>query len=207
MKNNLALLFAVCSLNFAVAQDAKMIFTTNEMVWFGLDFTKAKLAIPDAKDDEIKSKYFNEWNYTLVSESRYYKEGAFEKRDVYNDLTVVQARNAALDMNSTHGKPVSITKEMIAQAIAEYKITGDHKSGLGCVFFVESFSKAKGEGVAHLVFFDIAKLKVLFTERMTGEPGGPGLKFYWAHPFQDMFEAISSKKYSAWKKATMGGKQ
>ncbi|MCX6199539.1 MAG: hypothetical protein NTY88_10005 [Bacteroidetes bacterium] len=207
MKNSLLLIIAVFGFQLAHSQDAKMIFTTNEIIWFGLDFSKAKLAIPDAKDDEIKNTLFNEWNYTLISESRYYKEGAFEKRDVYNDLSVVQTRNSAIDMSSTHGKATPITKEMISQAISEYKTAGDHKTGLGCVFFVESFSKVKKEGVAHLVLFDIASRKVLLTERMTGEPGGPGLKYYWAHPFQDMFELISSTKYSAWKKATMGGKQ
>lgn len=205
MKKRFTFLFilsAVVSLN---AQDAKTVFNTEKIVFYGLDFTKAKFAIPDAKPDEIKDTYFSAWNTTVFSDNgRFPKESAFGKVTVYGDPTVVEKRNATVNANnisSPYNAPLS--KAEIESIINEYK-DGRKTEGLGVVFIVEYFSKKEKRGVADVVFFDIATRKVLLAKRMNGEPRGGGLNSYWMGVIQQMFEKMTETDYALWRKEVTG---
>lgn len=205
MKQLIVCLFTVYCTSQAMAQDAKVIFNAEKIVFYGLDFSKAKFAITDAKPAEIRDVYFNKWNEVVITDNgRFPKESAFQKVSVYCDPTVTNKRNAAVSVANITGKPEQgITKEAIQQVISEYD-GGMKKEGLGVVFVVESFDKKKEEAVAHIAFFDIATKKLLLTKRLTGKPGGGGLTNYWTRCFQQMFEDITNKQFMLWKKEVMG---
>ncbi|HLP21587.1 MAG TPA: hypothetical protein VK174_14840 [Chitinophagales bacterium] len=205
MKKILLLLLVATFATIVNAQDPKTVFTAEKIVFYGLDFTKAKFAIPDAKPAEIKDTYFEAWNETVFGDNgRFPKESAFGKVTVYGDPTVVKRRNAAVntaDITGKYEKP--LTREDLQGVINDYK-DGVRKEGLGVVFIVEHFSKAKKEGIASIVFFDIASRKVLLAKRMSGEPGGGGLNNYWMRTIQVMFEKMGATEYYLWQKEVMG---
>lgn len=198
----ITLLFAFCICSFASnAQNAKAIFDAESIVYYGIDFSKTKFALPDAKASEIKDKYFEGWNELVMTDNeRFNKESAFQKLKIYYDLAVVGRRNAAVKINEIEGNADNLlSKEAIEQIISDYK-GGSKTQGVGFVFVVESFSKKKAEGVAHAVFFDIATRKVLLDKRMVGEARGGGLLNYWTRPFQVMFENMTGGLYDTWRK-------
>src|SRR4051812_18486353 len=92
------LLLASYSL-FLSAQDVKRIFNDEQIIFYGLDFSKAKMAIPDDPKD-VKDNFFGTWNeMVMVDNQRFNKESALQKIKVPIDLTVVERRNAATSIS------------------------------------------------------------------------------------------------------------
>lgn len=207
MKKHLLLLLIIAGCFNTQAQNAKAIFDAEKIVFYGLDFSKAKFALPDAKPEEIKKRYFKEWNDGVMTDNgRFNKESSFEKLTVYGDPYIAEKRNAEVNVADMTAKgDYAITQQDIESVISNYK-DGLKKEGLGVVFIVESFSKKKEEGVAHVVFFDIASRKVLLAKKMTGKPGGGGLTNYWLRSIQMMFENMGNGEYTKWKKEVLSKK-
>ncbi len=187
------------------AQDPKEIFTAEKMNFLGLDYSRAKFALPDVKPADYKKTYFDAWNNAISHDNeRFNKESTFEKvGGVSVDLTTVNRRNAAMNIEEAIGKPEGgLTQSSIENVIADYKDVWK-KQGLAMVIIVESMSKAAGKMVAHIVFFDIATRKVLLTKKMEGDAGGPGLVNYWTNPVSLIFREIAKTKFTEWKKEVM----
>ena len=202
----LTLFFAIAVFVISLsAQDAKTVFSAEKIVFYGLDFTKAKFAIPDAKPQEIKDTYFKQWNSNVFSDNgRFNKESAFSKLTVYGDPGVVDKRNETVNVANMGAKyEAPLSKEDIQSVISEYK-NGLKKEGLGVVLLVESYSKKDKAGVISVVFFDIATRKVLLAKRMSGEPGGPGLNNYWLRPVQVILDKMAETDFELWKKEVTG---
>ena len=201
MKNIFPFLFLHALSITTNAQDAKKIFSEEKIVFYGLDFTKAKFALPDVSIDEIKNTLFSQWNENVFTDNgRFGKESAFQKVTVPADPTIVDRRNkdvSTAGMTDKYETPLS--KEDIQKVIEDYK-NGKRKEGVGVVFVVESFSKKDKKGIADVVFFDIVSRKVLLTKRMTGEPRGGGLNSYWAGAIEVMFNKMINGEFDAWKK-------
>lgn len=192
----------VCSFELS-AQNAKDIFTSEKIIFYGLDFSKAKFEIPDVKPEEIKNTLIPTWNTMVITDNeRFPKESAFQKLKINGDPTVVERRNAAINIKDamSAGSPLSATT--IQEVINDYT-DGYKKEGVGAVFIIESFSKKAEKAIAHVVFFDIAKRKVLLDKRMEAAPGGAGLKNFWTRPIQTMFENIVKTEFDSWKKEVM----
>jgi hypothetical protein len=188
-----------------MAQNASRIFSEERIIFYGLDFSKAKIAIPDAKPNEIKDDYFVLWNEAVATDNeRFNKESALQKVSVPVDLAVVERRNAAASISEMQANPdVTLLKSTIEHMIDDYT-DGTRKEGIGFVIIVESISKKRADAIAHLVFFDIATRKVLLSKRMNGPAGGHGLKSYWTRPFQTMFEKMTAGLFDMWKKEVVG---
>lgn len=203
MMKKLTLLFvAVAGFAALKAQDVKTVFNSEEVVWFGLDFTKAKLiGVTDEKPDVIVKEYLEAWNQPMLYErDKFPIEGTFRKITAKFDPEVIQTVNKKVTRETLFGDTETIlTTAAIQDAVSQYPM-GAKKQGLGLVFFIESFNKKKKLATAQVVFFDIATHKVLLAKRVTGEPGGGGLKYYWANSVSNMFKTISSTLYDVWKK-------
>lgn len=202
MKKAILPILFLLTIHFAGAQNAKEIFTGQSMVWYGLDFSKAHLiGVTDEKPEVIKNDYLESWNQPMIYErDRFPLASIFRKPTVRYNLDVVKARNKSVATNDLFGKDESIiTTATIENMISQYPV-GAEKQGLGVVFVIESFNKKKKEAFAHIVFFDIASHKVLFAKRMRGEPGGGGLKNYWANAIGQMMDQISKTLWPIWEK-------
>ncbi len=154
-----------------------------DVVWFGLDFTQAKMIGSDGFNDPvaIKEDYFRKWNHLMISEGEKYDWGkALLVSDLKYDYGIVdvvnnQVKVKYLVINKSH----SISEEDISRAVAQYKIK-DYKDAIGVVVVVESFDKIKEQGTGYITFFDVASKKVLYNHKVIGEAGGFGFRNYWA---------------------------
>jgi hypothetical protein len=191
------------------SQPQKEVFNTSAITWYGLDFFHAKLIgsfaqFNDAGQknaDEIRDIYFPAWNRILIDEKdKYNLKKAFDKISVAYDLETADKRNKAVKsdqiflLKSTDKN--RLTRDSISEIVKNYK-TG--KKGIGLVFVIDNFDKTASEGVMHVTFFDTSTGNALIIQRMSGEPGGFGIKNYWARTVYNVINK-SRSAYKDWKK-------
>ena len=154
-----------------------------DVIWFGLDFTQAKLIGSEGFNDPvaIKEDYFRKWNHLMISEGDKYEWGkALLVSDLKYDIEVVDAVNDEVKVKSlVINKSYSIAVEDIQAAVKHYNLA-EYKDGIEVVIVVESFDKIREQGFGYITFFDINTKQVLYNYKLVGEAGGFGFRNYWA---------------------------
>jgi hypothetical protein len=196
----LSLAYSAC----AYSQTAASVFTTDSIVYYGLDFSKCRLIGDFGSGDgyAMKTKMFVQWNDLVVNEPlKYNLQTAFHKLSVFYDMNPVSVQNQKTDESSikTPNTGYTIDAATIQTMPGNYG-PGDKKRGIGVVLIIESFDKTKELGTVYVTFFDIATKKVLFTEKKTAAPTGVGLRNYWAKTIFTILKEISVNDYPQWKK-------
>lgn len=196
MKKILLLFVAgVCTVGLN-AQDTKKVFGSPTLVWFGLDFTKAKMVGWTDSPHKIRDEYFAAWNAAIDMDL----SKTFQKKAVYKDPNGINKLNLARETDAlVSTSDVEMTPEMIAEQIKQAP-TGSKKEGVGVLFIVQSFNKTADEAVVHVTFFDIANHSVLWTKKMTAKPSGGAAKSAWASAIRSIIDKIEKKEFNAWKK-------
>jgi hypothetical protein len=198
MRKNL-LLFAsvVCSL-ILNAQSAEKVFGSPTIVYYGIDFTKAKMiGLGDESPHKIRDEYFKAWNEITIDMDL---AKTFQKNSVAKDPNGISKLNFARETETLKSdKEIEFAKESIADMVKQMPV-GQKKVGVGLVFIVQSFNKTAEAATVHVVFFDIADRTVLWQKKMTGKPSGGTAKSAWATALKDIFSQIEKKEYKAWKK-------
>jgi hypothetical protein len=184
-------------------------FSSRELVWYGLDFTKAKFIgktdqafdIKPVNEFELVNNYIPGWNNLVAMEQNNFNlRTAFWRNDVYYDLEPVKKHNAEIQPEGimTYNRH-TITKEDVENVVSTLK-SGEKKEGIGLIFVVECFDKGAMLGSYWVTFFDIQTKKILFTERCAGTPKGFGLRNFWAGSIKQVLAEIREYKYKNWKK-------
>lgn len=154
-----------------------------DVVWFGLDFTNAKMIGSEGFNDPvaIKEDYFNKWNHLMISEGdKYNWQRALLVSDLKFDYEMVDALNESVKVKSlVINKSYSISEEDIAASVKQYNLA-EYKDGVGVIVVVESFDKIREQGIGHITFFDISSKTVLYSHKVIGKPRGFGFRNYWA---------------------------
>ena len=154
--------------------------TDKNMTFFGVDFSIAKMVGAEGfKDPAVVKSTFAVWNSLFkVEADKYDLKRPFKKDKVDIDFTNVDKHNEAVSTSGlvTNGD-YSVTPAQVEAVVKSYDTQG--KTGLGCVFVVESFDKVKVQGNIYVVLFDMASKKIYVNEKMEEKPGGFGLKAYW----------------------------
>lgn len=154
-----------------------------DVVWFGLDFTQAKMIGSEGFNDPvaIKEDYFRKWNHLMISEGDKYEWGkAPLVSDLKYDYGVVDVVNDEVKVKSlVINKSYSIAEEDIQAAVKQYNLS-EYKDGIGVVIVVESFDKIREQGFGYITFFDVNTKQVLYNHKLVGEAGGFGFRNYWA---------------------------
>ncbi len=198
------LLAVIAVSGYSFAQKPCDAFTTNDITWYGLDFSFAKMIGSGFESpSSVKNNLFNSWNMLFINEAKKYDLAKFfSKSNVTNNLDIVSDRNSKVDetklvtFNSTD--TANVNQDMIKDAVKKYSTKDD--KGLGLVFFVESFNKFKETATISVVFFDIATKNVLVIKKMKGiSPAGIGVRNYWASGIFKVLQQCQSS-YSGWKK-------
>ncbi len=199
----LVLLFLLLSATLH-AQSVRDVFSSPSLIWYGIDFSKAKFVGPQetwGEHQKIKETYFPAWNNFVMSEpEKYNLKKTFRKDMVTIDLKAVKEQNdkvATDNLIVTYGDVPMLPEASIVNHVANY-IDPAQKS-LGLVFVVESFNKIKQIGLFHVIFFDVATGNVLMIKTMEGDAGGFGLKNYWAKSFFNVLLQCE-KSWGKWKK-------
>ena len=190
MKSKLMMAVMICFLSL---QSFSQGITDKSMTFFGIDFSKAKMIGGDGFKEpaDVKVK-FNAWNSLFKAEpDKYDLYKAFKKDKIEFDFTNVEQRN---DKVSTDGlvtnNDYKISAGQVEDVVKSYDTKG--KSGLGCVFVVESFNKDKVVGTIYVVLFDMASKKIYVNKKFEEKPGGFGLKNYWARAILGAIEDSQS---------------
>jgi hypothetical protein len=177
------------------------VFKVDNITWYGLDFSNIKLIGSEGFTDPyaIKNQFFYSWNNLIITETdKYDLAGFFHKSSVENDLSIVQERNMLPDPDElVINTDYSLGEDEVKKIISEYDITG--KEGIGLVFIMESFNKTKELGYMWVTFFDLETKEVLLSNKMSGKPGGFGIRNYWAKSYYNVMKSIEKKKWKAWK--------
>jgi hypothetical protein len=185
-------------------QNASQIFTGEELVYYGLDFSKAKLVgdFGNGGGFSMKEKMFKQWNELILKEQNKFDIGkTFRKGNVYFDVNPVAEVNSKVDETQikTYNAPPPLSNTTIGEMVQAYP-QGERSTGTAVTLIVEAFNKPEETAIVHVTFFDIASKKVLLTERMTGAPSGTSLRNYWANAIHEILIKIQENKYSQWKK-------
>ncbi len=209
MKKIFTLLLAVVALSAAAQKQytAKDYFEVKTMVWYGIDYSKARFigSFNQFKDagsisgKDMVDKYFPGWNDVVIKEGEKYNLAKFfNKSSVTNDLTSVTKINAATNPDGImQNGDYTLDASQIPAMVAKYD--GQLSEGLGAVFITESYNHDKEQGSYYVVIFDIASKKVLITEKYTEKSGGFGIRNYWISTAHKAFEEIADD-YGKWKK-------
>lgn len=188
---------AYCSKS--IAQDVSGVFTSTEIVWFGVDFSNVKFVgntADFANLSDIRDRQFSSINGLFISEpDKYNTKKAFKKDKVTNDLSVVEDRNKSLDINTVMAQTENtLSKETIEGMIKEYN-PKEVTSGIGVCFIMENLIKSEKDphATVYIVFFDIATKGVLICEKTSSVAGGFGFRNFWAKAVFNTLESISMK--------------
>jgi hypothetical protein len=207
MKKLILLALSVVAITSAKAQDAQKVFAAKEIVWYGLDFTKATFvgqfdqgmgAMP-ATGNDMKNKWCGQWNALVGKEPQNFKlKEAFKMDNVIYDMASVNELNSKIDADKCMSfNPGKIERSSIDGMVKKY--TGDKKDGIGLAFIVENFNKGTEMADVYVTFFDIATKKILLCEKMSGKAVGVGLRNYWAGAIKAILKQITSSEYAIWK--------
>jgi hypothetical protein len=202
------LFFLMVSVSLLKAQSASKIFEAKEIVWYGLDFTKAKFVgafdqaagVGAATGMDIKTKWIPSWNNLIASEPQNFDlRKTFRIDNVIYALETINDVNKKVDpdncMSFNEGK---MEKAEIENMIKAYKT--DKKDGIGLVFAVQNFNKTTGYADVYVTFFDIASRKVLLCELTYGKAMGIGMRNFWAGAIKSILKQIEKIEYGNWKR-------
>ncbi|MCH2022389.1 MAG: hypothetical protein MK207_07900 [Saprospiraceae bacterium] len=189
-----------------IAQDVSEVFTSSKatMEFVGLDFSEVRMVGSEGFSDpsKIQSYYFGVWNGLFMSEmDKYDVRGAFMKKEMDYDLSVVEEGNDGVDYINmvTNKNPKFFSEEKIQGMVKKYN-TEAMTAKFGLSFIVHSFNKFQEMGYFYVVIFDSKSKKVLLSERLSGEAGGFGFRNYWARSYYNVIKTIQESKFRKWKR-------
>ena len=191
------------------AQDASKVFSATEIVWFGMDFTKATFvgqfdqgmgAMP-ATGGDMKNKWIPQWNSLIATEQQNFDfKKALGKDNIYYDITAMNTLNTKINPDGCMDvNPRKIERSAIDGMVKKYS-SNDKKEGVGLAFIVENFNKGAQVADIYVTFFDIATKKVLICEKITGAAKGIGMRNYWAGAVKSIIKDLGSGTFKSWKK-------
>jgi hypothetical protein len=205
----LSLLLATANIGFAQFT-AKDVFSSKSIVWFGLNFTEARMVgqfdqamgAGPATASDLKNKWMPNWNGLIQNEPKNFKIAeAFKKNEVFYDVAPADKANYAIsvdDLMSFNTFKFNDAQKTVAKVISKLG-QGEKTEGIGVSFVVESFNKSSDEASIYVAVFDIKTKNVLILERIIGKPMGIGLRNFWAGAVKHVIKQITTDYYSKWK--------
>lgn len=210
MKKLILIVLSAVSFNVFSQNTVKELFTSNTIVWYGINFSKAKMigqfdqamGAGEATGSDLKNKWIPAWNSIILTEPKNFKiKEAFHKDEVFYDIAPNDKLNqninaeALMTFNSYRFDDAQKTAKEIVS-----KLKGGQKTeGIGVTFIVESFNKSMDEAVFYVTVFDIKTKNCLIVERMVGKPVGIGLRNFWAGAIKHVLKQITTDYYKIWK--------
>lgn len=211
MKKLFLSLIVVMACSTAHAQTAKDLFenTDIKVSWLGIDYAHVKLIGKfdqfgdwgEQSLSELKNDYFPAWNKLVVNERDKYAVGPMLKlNSIYYDIEMMMDHNSSAKLKEleAYNEP-NYTLKDIQKFVNEYNTKG--KEGIGILFVAEAYNKSAEQGIHHFVAINMKTKKILVHERIVTEPGGFGLRNYWAGSIHSAIEKIDRHLYKKWEKS------
>jgi hypothetical protein len=210
MKKIIFILLSVVSFSILSQNTAKEIFSSNTVVWYGLNFTKAKMigqfdqamGAGAASGNDLKNKWIPAWNSIILTEPKNFKiKEAFKKDEVFYDIAANEKLNANInseELMTFNSYKFDDAQKTVKEIVSKLK-GGERTEGIGVTFIVESFNKSLDEAVFYVTVFDIKTKNILIIEKIIGKPVGIGLRNFWAGAVKHVIKQITTDYYKIWK--------
>ncbi len=191
MKRTVLLSIVLLFSTFSFAQSFPVDrWNSSDVTWLGIDFTKARLVNKAAftNPHDIVQRYLDSWNHIVELEPSKYDLSRFlRKVDIRIDLSKVDEFNMEVDPdNLVQNAPYTVSLDEVIKDAKKYKGAAE---GLGVVWYVESFSKPAQAGIYWFLVIDLATGDVIYSEKVSGKPGGFGVRNYWLGAFYNALKA------------------
>ena len=178
------------------------------IVWLGVDFSHVKLIgdfsqffnAGEKSTNEIRDRYFTEWNQLILSEpAKYNLEGMLRKDAIQMDIEMIEQLNLTTPLENLEASNTpKYNLDSIKRFVSAYNIASAEK--IGIAFIAESLNKNKKEAYFHFIAINLNNKEILVHERLRGEPAGFGLRNYWAGSIYRIMKDIEKIYYKKWKK-------
>jgi hypothetical protein len=173
-------------------QDVK---SSPEIVWLGIDFTRAKFIGPSGFNDvhSIINTQLHSMNDLFVREPQKYNFSKFLGKTARYKIDVVYQRNLKISpegliLLSDPGN--RFDQNTIQQVVDECQFPKDNLIGL--MYIVETLDKNQQASFVWVTFIDLANGKVILTGKYAGRAGGFGFRNFWAGSFFDIMKQFPS---------------
>jgi hypothetical protein len=202
LKSLAVLIFSILSFSI-VAQDFPLeTYKSSKVTYLGLDYTHTRFIddIAFMNADELVNKYMKLWNHMLVSEPEKYNFKKFtDKSSAIIDLKMMKERNAKIDPSTIVQNDFFDLKLNEIPQIVRTMDFGD-LDGLAIFYIVGTYNKNTAVASYFFVIFDVNQDEILFTKKYTTEPGGFGLKNYWARTYYNVLTMLEKDYKKKWSK-------
>ena len=199
MRKLLIILFLIPSV-VSWSQTKAELFNSEEISFYGLDFTFAKYVAHKKRPDplEIVERYFREWNNMYLDDYEGYDmKRPFKKDFVYYD-TLVYARNAMISsVDLLVEKPEDLELKDIRSYVKTY--VDKSKNGYGAVYIIESLNASDKYLSAWLAFFDVKTGELVFSEPIRVRANGRNFHLLWHAAFDELY-VETKDNYRIWRK-------
>jgi hypothetical protein len=176
----LTLLTLFCFNNFSYSQKKTKPMHFDKVVWFGVDFTAAKLTLVPDDPETIVHQYFKEINVLILTEPEKFNiKKYFNIKEVSNNIESVNEFNEKINPSSLVSYiDFKIDTNQVKNVINKYHSTDN--SGTGLILVAENLNKASKQASYYVCFFNIETKKIIDIKRMVGSVSGFGFRNYWA---------------------------
>ncbi len=187
-------LAAIC-FSAAAQKKSSPLAGLGSMTFYGIDFSKGRV-YGAADEPEKLRKAFGDINMLFIMEPEKYDVAKFVGKPM-NDIRIDAVTNMndtiPLDSIKTLVKGHSIGDSAIVQTVKDLCIVS-YNHGMGLVMIMETLDKPAELGTFVFVLFDIDTRNVISHWKLSGEPGGFGLRNYWAHSVYEALEKVKTYK-------------
>lgn len=201
MKKSASLILFILCISPVFSQTVKDIFSKDyPIAFYGIDFTRVKLVGKEfSNPQQIRDMYFSQWNQILIDEGKYDLRKPLRKNNVFPDFSQVMKRNLDVKAeNLINYDPKFLSVTEVAEVLNQYDFGS--KNGIGLLFLADVFDYTKQKSVIHIIFFDLSTKKILLYDLLRGEPGGVGIRNFWANSVASVIGQIDADRYNYWKK-------
>ncbi len=196
--------------NVSVGQSFADVFNpSTEITWLGVDYTIAKVVgDKEAWAAKNANDMFNAWNQLFIKEKdKYNAARALHRKTVKHALDVTIDHNARLnvvDFYADEASPEYVLKAENVQSIVNlYDFKGNN--GIGMMLIAETYDRNKVLATHWVAFVNMNTREVLYTQKLQTEPGGMGLRNYWAGSVLAALNKIE-KEYKGWQRSAVSYK-
>jgi hypothetical protein len=200
---NTVLLIVLFFSSLLISAQENPVFTSKDMVFYGLDFTKARftggfgLTSPATMQD----KYMPALNELMIDErQRYNVAKSYKKKNVEYYFNLADEMNSKTDIYDQYvnEKVESLTDEDVQEVINQYKADDKH-SGLGLLYIVDEVDHMRSLITVQITFFDIDSGEIYLQKRARGDMRGFSIRNYYAGGIRQIIKD-SEDLYPKWKK-------
>lgn len=187
-------LAAIC-FSAAAQKKSSPLAGLGSMTFYGIDFSKGRV-YGAADEPEKLRKAFGDINMLFIMEPEKYDVAKFVGKPM-NDIRIDAVTNMndtiPLDSIKTVVKGHTIGDSAIVQTVKDLCIVS-YNHGMGLVMIMETLDKPAELGTFVFVLFDIDTRNVISHWKLSGQPGGFGLRNYWARSVYEALEKVKTYK-------------